>query len=149
MLVDPLVPLTGSIDLDKSGNVFQGLRIYLGPSLGWVMTRVKPEFFITAAGTYTLTTDVGVTMVNVAASVSIILPDVSQWVSEFAYNPGTSFERAIWIKDLGGNAAAFPITITPFGTQAIDAVPSAMQITTNHQLARLYPLSDLSGWFVG
>ena len=147
MLVDPILP--GSMDLDQGGNAFQSMRVYLGPSLGWVRTRIKPEFFITAAGVYTLATDVGVVFVNVAASVTINLPDVSGWVQEFAYNPATAFERAIWIKDLGGNATAFPITITPFGAQAIDAVPATIQIATNYQLLRLYPLSDLSGWFVG
>ena len=136
------------IDLDKSGNSYQGLRVYLGPSLGWVQTRVKPETFVTVAGTYSLGSDAGIVLCNVAGSVVLNLPDVSAWVQEFAYQPGTSFERAIWIKDLGGNATSFPITINPFSGQFIDLL-SSFQIINNRQLLRLYPLADLSGWFVG
>jgi len=143
----PILPFPAQ-DLDKSGNNFQGMRVYLGPSLGWVQTRIKPEFFVTAGGTYNLTTDCGVVMVNVAASTTFILPDVRFWVSEFAYQPATAFERAIWIKDLGGNATLFPITVNPFPGQLIDLL-AGFQIINNHQLLRLYPLADLSGWFVG
>jgi hypothetical protein len=147
MSADPILP--GPQDLDQSGFAFQGLLVYLGPSLGWVKTRVKPEFFITSANTYTLTSDCGVVLVNVAGNVIINLPDVGAWVRESAYNPSTAFERAIWIKDLGGNAAAFPITVNPFGSQAIDALVTPFSIIQNRQLLRLYPLGDLSGWFSG
>jgi hypothetical protein len=136
------------IDLDRSGNSYQGLRVYLGPSLGWVQTRVKPESFVTAAGTYQLGSDAGVVLCNVAAAIVLNLPDVRAWVQEFAYQPGTSFERAIWIKDLGGFATANPIVINPFPGQFIDLLTS-FQIINNYQLLRLYPLADLSGWFVG
>jgi len=147
MLADPILP--SPQDLDQSGYAFQGLNIYLGPSLGWVRTRVKPEFPITIADIYTLTSDCGVVLVNVTGSVTINLPDVRTWIQEFAYNPSTAFERAIWIKDLGGHAGAFPIVINPFGTQAIDTRATSTSISTNFQLLRLYPLADLSGWFTG
>ena len=135
-------------DLDKSGKSFQGLKVYLGPSLGWVQTRVKPESFIILPGAYTLDSDAGVVLVNIAAAVTLTLPDVRAWVQEFAYNPATAFERAIWIKDLGGNATLNPIIVSPFSGQFIDLL-SSFSINTNWQLVRLYPLSDLSGWFVG
>jgi len=136
------------MDLDQSGNTFQGVRVFLGPSLGWVQVRVRPERYITAAGTYAVTPDDGVILVNVAGAVTFNLPDVRLWVSEFAYNPATAFERAIWIKDLGGNAAQFNIQINPFGLQGIDTANSPYIISVAYSIARLYPLSDLSGWFV-
>ena len=136
-------------DLDQSGFNFQGVNTYLGPSLGWVRLRIKPERYITVSGAYIAVPDDGVIMVSVAgASTSITLPDVAAWMQEASYNPITSFERAIWIKDLGGNATAFPITVNPFGSQTIDGL-GIYTISTNYALARLYPLSNLSGWFVG
>ena len=137
-----------ALDLDKSGNTFQGMRVYLGPSLGWVQTRIQPQFTITVTGTYTLTSDVGVVLVNVNAPVTINLPDVTQWLNETAYMPSTAFERAIWVKDIGAHAQANNITIVPFGAQLIDGL-SQFTIASNRALIRLYPLADLSGWFVG
>jgi hypothetical protein len=136
-------------DLDQSGFAFQRLNTYLGPSLGWVQTRVKPERFITVGGTYTLTPDDGVVLVNVASAVTLNLPTARTWMLESAYNPATAFERAIWVKDLGGNAAAFNITIQPTGGDQIDTSGVAKVISTAFQILRFYPLSDLTGWFVG
>lgn len=134
-------------DLDQSGNAFQQIRVSLGPSLGTVMMQVRPTRFITSGGSVTLAAGDSVVMVNVAASVTINLPSVASWIKESAYNPMTAFERAIWIKDLGGNAAAFPITIQPVTLENIDATFNKT-LNTAHAIARLYPLPDLTGWFV-
>jgi hypothetical protein len=89
-----------------------------------------------------------VIFVNVAAAITINLPDVRLWVNEIAYQPATGFERAIWIKDLG-NAGAFPITIHPFFGQVIDNLAQSFQIVQNRQLLRLYPFNELTGWWTG
>jgi hypothetical protein len=137
------------VDLDQGGLTYQKTRVYLGPSLGWVEVQVMPSQAITAVGSYTLVAGASMVMVNVAGLVTINLPDVSKWLLEVAYQPATGFERAIWVKDLGGNAAAFNITIHPFGTQKIDNLQQDFTIVQNRQLIRLYPMNDLSGWFVG
>jgi hypothetical protein len=108
------------MDLDQSGNGWQVARVYLGPSLGWVYVQIKPTRTITAAGTSSILPGDSIILVNVAGAVALNLPDVRQWVQEPAYQPATAFERVLYIKDLGGFAAANPITITPFGTQTID-----------------------------
>jgi len=136
------------MDLDQSGNAWQRARTYLGPTLGWLDVQVKPTRFITTAGTYTVAPGDSVIFVNVAGAVTINLPDVRLWVNEYAYQPATGFERAIWIKDLG-NAAAFPIQIVPFGTQKIDKTLATMTIVQNRQLVRLYPFNELDGWWSG
>ena len=137
------------VDLDQSGSAYQGIKVYLGPSLGWVQSQVKPQVKVTSAGTTTIQPGTSLVLINVAASVTIQLPSVAAWVREFAYNPATAFDRSIWIKDLGGNAALFPITITPFGADQIDALAGSFTIIQNRMLLRLYPLNDLSGWFSG
>jgi len=137
------------MDLDQSGNGWQRARTYLGPSLGWVDTQVKPERRITAPGQYAVLPGDGVIFTDVNGSVTLILPDVVKWVQEAAYQPATAFERAIWVKDLGGKAAFFPIQIVPFGTQTIDGLAMPFQIVQNRQLLRLYPLINMTGWYTG
>jgi hypothetical protein len=136
-------------DLDQSGNGYQQIRVYLGPSLGWQMVRVKPQTMVTVAGTYSFQAGDSILLVNVAGLVTIPLPSVARWVKETAYNPATGFERAIYIKDLGGNAATFNITVTPDGADKIDSLAQSFTIVQNRQLLRLYPLNSLDGWFSG
>lgn len=136
-------------DLDQGGTAYQKVRVWMGPSLGWVDQQVRPATKIINAGTTTLLPGVSLVLVNVAGLVTVNLPDVRAWMNEPAYNPMTSFERCIWIKDWGGNAAAFNITIQPFSTQQIDLLAQAFKIIQNRQLIRLYPLNDLTGWISG
>lgn len=136
-------------DLDQSGQYFQSTKVYLGPSLGWRMVQVQPTRTITAAGTTTLDAGDSVVFVNVAGAVTVNLPDVRLWMGQNYSRPMTGFERAIWVKDLGGNAAANNITVHPFTGQKIDNLLSDFVIVQNRQLLRLYPLNDLTGWFSG
>lgn len=137
------------VDLDQSGQGYQQVRVYLGPSLGWVIVRVKPQRSVTAVGTTTLDAGDSLVLVNIAGLVTINLPQVSKWVKEVQYMPSTGFERAVWVKDFGGNAAAFNITIHPFAGDKIDNLAQDFTIVQNRQLLRLYPLNDLTGWISG
>jgi hypothetical protein len=101
------------------------------------------------AGVYQVFPGDSVILVNIAGAVTLVLPDVRSWVQETAYQPATAFERALFIKDLIGTAAANPITIQPLSGQGIDLAVGSISITTNHGLVRLYPLDDLTGWWVG
>ena len=136
-------------DLDQSGSSFHKVRTWLGPSLGWVDTQVRPTRSITIAGNYQILPGDGVVLVNVAGLVTLLLPDVRLWVQEPAYQPATAFERTLRIKDLGGNAATFPITVQSTSGQFIDLSLSSIQLTTNRQTIALNPLNDLTGWWVG
>lgn len=90
----------------------------------------------------TVGTNDSVILVNALAPVTITLPDVTSWGSGF-------FDRSIFVKDYGGNAAANNITIVPGVVgQNIDLLTSLV-LASNHACARIYPVSDLSGWFVG
>lgn len=113
------------------------------------MVRVKPETLITSAGSYTVQPGDSILLVNVAGLVTTMLPSVARWVKENYYNPSTGFERALYIKDYGGNANAFNITVTPNGTDKIDNFSASFTIVQNRQLLRLYPLNDLTGWWSG
>lgn len=133
-------------DLDKGGNTLQLTRVYLGPTLGWAMAYINPARFITSAGSTQLILGDSVVFVNVAALVTILLPDAVQWLQQFPMKSAiATFGEYLYIKDYGGNAAAFNITVTPFGTQKIDNL-AGLTIGQNRQSIRLYPLADASGW---
>jgi hypothetical protein len=134
-------------DLDQSGSIFQRQNTYLGPTLGWQPLRIKPEMYITAGGSYTLGPDNGVVLVNVPAAVTLTLPDVSVWSNEPFGQPITAFERTIWVKDIGGYAGSFHITVQAFAGQKIDTAVAQI-ISTFFGVLRLYPLVDGSGWFI-
>jgi hypothetical protein len=142
--------IPGPTDLDKSGNYFQTINVYLGPSLGWVPRRPGKAQLITTTGTHSVNAGVNIIYVNVAAVVTVNLPDLNDWLAQAANDAPNSYEQYVWIKDLGYNATAFNITVHPFGSQLIDARPATdFTIGQNGQLLRLYPLNDKSGWIAG
>ena len=135
-------------DLDQSGHGFQRVRTYLGPSLGWKEEFVLPTTDIRTGGTYTVKPGDSLLLVDVAAIVTIQLPDVRDWVQQNANQPATGFERSIGIKDLGGNAHNFNIIIVPFAQQAIDNLQQALVLDVARANVKLSPLIDMSGWLV-
>ena len=146
MILELGVP-DGMADLDQGGVVLQRTKVYMGPTLGWMEAYVRPETNVTAGGTYNVTLGDNVILVNVAATVTIQLPDVPLWLNQFrSRSPIAIFEGSIFIKDIGGNAAAFNITVTPFGTQTIDNLAQSFIIGQNRADLRLYPKPDASGW---
>lgn len=135
-------------DLDQSGHGYQRVRTYLGPSLGWKEEFVLPATDILTGGTYVVQPGDTLLLVEVAAVVTIQLPDVRTWVQQNANQPATGFERTLTIKDLGGNAANFNIIIAPFGQQAIDNLQQALVLATARANVKLIPLIDMSGWII-
>jgi hypothetical protein len=137
-----------SQDLDKSGYGFQRIRTYLGPSLGWIDELVQPTIEIKVGGTYVVKPGDSLILVDVAAAVTILLPDVKSWIQQPANQPATGFDRSITIKDLGGNASNFNIVVTPFGTQQIDNLQTSLVVGTSRTAIKLVPLIDMTGWTI-
>lgn len=135
-------------DLDKSGQNYQKTKVYLGPTLGWVDIRIMPETIITTGGTHTLQPDVSVVLVDVEATTTLNLPDVRLWMNQAYGKPSPAFDRCIAIKDFGGHAFDFNITVHPFGGQRIDGIAADMVLNENFQYLAFWPLNDLSGWYV-
>jgi hypothetical protein len=133
------------LDYDQRGNTYQLNRTYFGPSLGWGLTQVLPAQTVTAAGTTGIGLGASTVLVNVAASVTLNLPSVVPWAAPIN-QPTTLFYRGLWIKDLGGNAGTFAITIYPFAGELIDWGAS-YTISVARGFVHLYPLPDLTGWF--
>ena len=136
-------------DLDKGGAYSQKLRSYFGPTLGWLDEYVLPTVTISSGGVTNLPAGVSLLLIDVAALVTINLPSALVVLQQTSFQPANGIERSIWIKDFGGNAAAFNITINPFAGQFFDKTLASLTIGQNRQLVRLYPLGDGTGWFVG
>ena len=135
------------MDLDQSGNPEQTTRVYLGPSLGWVQVQIKSTMDIIVGGSYNITPGTSVVLINTLTPVVINLPDVKAWLYETAYMPSTGFERAIIIKDLGGNAPSANIVVAPFPGQTIDYTGGNYVLNQAHQVLYLLPLKNLAGWY--
>jgi hypothetical protein len=133
-------------DLDQGGTSRQWDRRYMGPSIGWVYGPVRNILPITAAGTYFLDLSTSLVTVNVVGSVTIILPSTSNPAAGIGAVPGPFVKNPITIVDIGGHAAAFPITIQPFsGSETILGLAS-IQITSNYGGITLAPNSNNSVW---
>lgn len=135
--------------LDQGGGNCQWVRTYLGPTIGWVMLPVVPELEVTSAAALVLSPYTSRVLLK-AATKAITLPSVRQWmIASLPLGNTAAFDRSIWIKDYVGDASGgAPIVITPNGTDTIDGLASFSIITPN-DLIKLYPLTDLTGWYVG
>jgi hypothetical protein len=133
------------IDFDQSGTFRSWMRQYLGPSVGWVTLPLQNVFPITAAGTYTLSPDVSQVTVNVAGAVTIILPPARHPSVPPIAQPGLYGNTPIVIVDVGGNAAAHPITIQAAPTETIMGLAS-IQITAAYGGYTLAPNSAQATW---
>lgn len=135
---------------DQGGSNAQWVKVYLGPTLGWAMLPVVPELEVTSAAALVLAPYTSRVILKAAVK-AITLPAVAQWMlASLPLANQSAFDRSIWIKDFSGNAGggASAIVISPSGTDLIDGLASYSIITPN-DLIRLYPLTDLSGWYVG
>jgi hypothetical protein len=117
--------MTSQIDYDQSGTTRQAEGRYLGPSVGWA---VEPQAILPVATVGTFTAAPGTTLVtvNVAGSVTVILPSTIRPAAGAMTQPGRFTDPSITVTDIGGNATAFPITIQP---AAGDTIAGLAQIT--------------------
>lgn len=134
--------------LDQGGSNCSWVRTWLGPTIGWVMLPVVPELEVTSAAALVLSPYTSRVILKAAVK-AITLPSVTTWMQAQYQANQAAFDRSIWIKDYSGGASGgAPIVVTPNGTDVIDSV-AAFSIITPNDLIRLYPLTDLTGWYVG
>jgi hypothetical protein len=134
------------MDLDQSGVARQWTKTWLGPSLGFVMYPLIVPLNINVAGTYAVDPSTSIVNVNVAGAVTIVLPAASWPSTNATAQPFLFVSHPISIIDVGGNAAAYPITIMPVsGAETIMGLPS-IQIVTNNAGYTLTPLPAQRSW---
>jgi hypothetical protein len=137
--------MPSQLDLDQGGTSREWVSTYLGPSVGWVRLPSRNLLEITAAGTYTLDPSTNLVHVNVAGAVTIVLPPASNPAVPAGVLPGKYGKIAMGIVDIGGFAAAHPITIqAAAGETVLNA--ASIQIAANFSGYILYPSNTLKGW---
>jgi hypothetical protein len=130
------------------GTTAQFIRTYMGPSLGWQLLPVMPELDVLSAAPLVLPPFASRIILKAAVK-AIALRSVAAWVVAPPQQNNTAFDRSIWIKDLIGAASvAAPVVISPALSDTIDT-QATFSIITPFDLIRLYPLSNLSGWWTG
>lgn len=135
-------------DLDQGGNLFNKVKVYLGPTLGWADLQVEPPLNVTTIGTTNLGNNASRVLVNAAGAVTIVLPDVRSWLKQSFGLVRTGFDQSIWIKDMSFLASTNNIIVDGFSTQTVDGQPT-YTIIQDGQLLRCWPLYDFSGWYLG
>lgn len=125
-----------STDLDRGGALRVWDKIYLGPTLGWIMFQVTNLIQITTGGITDVPFGTTLVTVNVASPVTVQLA---------SSHPGNAIIASpITIVDIGGNAAANNITILPYGNELIMSLAS-IAIANDYGAFTLEPLST-GGW---
>lgn len=115
--------MSAQIDWDRSGISLQSTRVNLGPSLGWVDV-AGATLTITSAGTFAIPFGISLVNVNVAGSVTIDLPSAKASAAGAMAQPNSFALVPIVVADIGGFAAANPITINAAPGETIVSVAS-------------------------
>jgi hypothetical protein len=100
-------------DLDQGGTNRQWIPQWLGPSVGWIWVPALNILPITVGGTFQLDPSTSLVQVNTTGSVTIRLPSAIDPPAGPMSQTGLFANNPITIVDVGGNAGAHPITITP------------------------------------
>lgn len=137
--------MTSQTDLDQGGTFRQLIRLYMGPSIGWVDTYDNAVLAVTSGGIKDVGLGTTLVMVNSIASPTIQLPSSLKSGAGAGAVPGKSVGRPITVVDAGGNGTSAPITILPFGSETIDGLAS-IEISHPYGAFVLTPNIDSGGW---
>lgn len=138
--------MPSQLDLDQGGTTRQWKRLFLGPSVGWIMAPDNNILSVTVGGITTLLLGTTLVLINFAGLVTIQLPSALASAAGAQALPGTFLGRSITVVDSGGNASiANPITILPFGAELIDGLAS-ITIQVAYGAFVLTPNTPLAGY---
>lgn len=137
--------MTSQTDLDQGGTSREWTNVYLGPSVGWVRMPARNILGITVAGTYNVDLSTNYVQINCAGTVIINLPAAAQPAIPAGATPGQFTRTSVAIVDIGGHAAANPITIQPVAGETIMGLAS-LTINSNYGGFILYPNAGLKVW---
>lgn len=139
--------MSSQLDFDQGGTARQWVRTYMGPTVGWVyLPGLNPLPTITIAGTYILQPDTTLVQVDVAGSVTIMLPTaIDPGVP--AVTQGALFaKKPVTVVDIGGFAQANPIIIKPASVAETIMSLTQISITVNYGAFTLNPSNAQKGW---
>jgi hypothetical protein len=135
------------MDLDQSSVIrWQWSQCFMGPTVGWQPYPVRNLLPVVVTGTYVLDPAVNLVEVNVAGSVTIVLPSCQNPGVPAGAMPGLYTKNPVTIVDVGGNAAANNITINPNNAGETVMGLTSVKIATNFGGYTLLPVSAQRTW---
>jgi hypothetical protein len=138
--------MASQTDLDKGGTARQWIDVDMGPTIGLVRQPKRGPLSITAAGTYTLTYATNLVEVNCNGAVTIVLPSAIDPKVSAGVLPGDYAKTPITIVDIGGFAAAHPITIQPISVAENIVGLASIQVDSAYGGYSLVPSNAQKGW---
>lgn len=135
-------------DLDQGGTFRQWVRMWMGPSVGFVSVPVDAVLPITAAGTYDIARGTSLITINVNGDVTINLPSSRASPAGPQAIPGQWIINPVTVVDIGGFADSNTYNIVPAGSETISGLAS-VQLAAPRGTVILIPILDTGGWNLG
>lgn len=142
--------MSSQLDLDQGGTFRQWVKMYMGPSVGWVSVPIDAVLDITTGGTHTIARGTSLILLNVNASVTLNLPSSLAAPQGPQALPGQWVINPVTIVDIGGfaNPGTVDYDIVPFGSELISGLPS-VQLASPRGTIILIPILATGGWNLG
>lgn len=140
--------MTSQLDLDQGGTFRQWVRMYMGPSVGWVSVPIDAVLDILTGGVKTILRGTSLILLNVDADVTINLPSAKASVQGPQAIPGQWVINPVTIADIGGFAGTRLYRIVPFAGELISGLPF-VDLASPRGTVILIPILPTGGWNLG
>jgi hypothetical protein len=132
-------------DLDQGGTYRQLDKVYMGPSVGWIVRPEAALLPIIAAGTYAIAR--GTTLITLTPNgvVNINLPSSLASAAGPQAIPGQFVLNSVTIVDIGGFAGGGNYLINPFGAELISSL-AQVELASPYGSIILKPILETGGW---
>jgi hypothetical protein len=140
--------MASQIDLDQGGTFRQWVRMYMGPSVGFVDVPVDAVLNVTAAGGTILQRGTSLVLINVNADVNITLPSAKASPAGPQAIPGQWVINPVTIVDIGGYAGTRTYNIFPAVGETISGLNS-VQLAAPRGTLIFIPILTTGGWNLG
>lgn len=135
--------MASQTDLDQGGTFREWVRIYMGPSVGWIMAPARNVLDITAAGAYTIIQGCTLVIINTIGAVTLTMPSAINPTVSAGVLPGPYVKNIITIVDIAGTPN---VTIDPAsGAESIMGLGS-IHLGVAYGSFSLRPDNVLKGW---
>lgn len=137
--------MSSQTDLDQGGTFRQWVKMFMGPSVGWVSVPVDAVLNIIAVGTYAIARGTSLIMINVNGNVTLNLPSSKASPQGPQAIPGQWVINPVTIVDIGGFADTNIYNIVPNGSETISGLAS-VQLASERGSIILNPILSTGGW---
>lgn len=137
--------MSSQLDLDQGGTNRQYKRVYLGPSVGWFEVPDISQLNVIVGGAQSVLLGTTLILVNFNGAVTLNLPAYKGSLAGAQALPRQFANISpIIIAEIGGFAAANPITINAFGSERFDGL-ATFTLASNFGVRMLRPDPILGG----